>query len=563
MTAYGALLPQAALDIPPHGWVNLHFSVLPAWRGAAPVQHAVLRGDDITGATTFQIVKELDAGPVFGTLTEPVRPTDTSGDLLDRLAVVRRGAPGRDPGRDRGRHGPRRAAAGRRRQLRAEAHPGRRPRRLEAPRPPDRPPDPRLHPGPRRLDRVRRQPAVKLGRSSCWPVTAGGRRWPGVRRSQPRPRRAARRPQRRLRGHRLASRSASATSSRRASAACPPPTGPAACARTPATQPGLQPDMGNYRGPRRGAPGRRGATGRAGTRRGDQGRRQATQPQPAAGHGPPARPRPGAAPAPRQRHGRGRRATCRAAPPTTSSPPCDDREAYANLLLPRLLAERGITGRDAALATELTYGTLRGQGTYDAVLAACSDRPLDKLDPPVLRRAAARHPPAAQHPGRRPRRRRDLGRPGQVGGRPAGLRLRQRGAAPRRHPRPRRLAAASSPRTRRPTRTATWRSATATPAGSSPPTATPSAPAADTELEPLPWPRQRPPPRHAGRLPRRPAPRGDHARGRRARPLVPVRLHARRRRPRTPRGRRRRRRPGRGQPAGRDRAGRPSPLDGP
>ncbi|MCW2894809.1 MAG: methionyl-tRNA formyltransferase [Actinomycetia bacterium] len=87
VTAYGALLPQSALDIPPHGWVNLHFSVLPAWRGAAPVQHAVLRGDDITGATTFLIVKELDAGPVFGTLTEPIRPTDTSGDLLERLAV--------------------------------------------------------------------------------------------------------------------------------------------------------------------------------------------------------------------------------------------------------------------------------------------------------------------------------------------------------------------------------------------------------------------------------------------------------------------------------------------
>ena len=87
VTAYGALLPQAVLDIPPHGWVNLHFSVLPAWRGAAPVQHAVLRGDDITGATTFLIVKELDAGPVFGTLTEPIRPTDTSGVLLGRLAV--------------------------------------------------------------------------------------------------------------------------------------------------------------------------------------------------------------------------------------------------------------------------------------------------------------------------------------------------------------------------------------------------------------------------------------------------------------------------------------------
>jgi methionyl-tRNA formyltransferase len=88
VTAYGALLPQAALDIPPEGWVNLHFSVLPAWRGAAPVQHAILRGDDITGATTFRIVKELDAGPVFGTLTEPVRSADTSGDLLGRLAVA-------------------------------------------------------------------------------------------------------------------------------------------------------------------------------------------------------------------------------------------------------------------------------------------------------------------------------------------------------------------------------------------------------------------------------------------------------------------------------------------
>jgi methionyl-tRNA formyltransferase len=87
VTAYGALLPQAALDIPARGWVNLHFSVLPAWRGAAPVQHAILRGDDITGASTFLIVRELDAGPVFGTLTEPIGAADTSGDLLGRLAV--------------------------------------------------------------------------------------------------------------------------------------------------------------------------------------------------------------------------------------------------------------------------------------------------------------------------------------------------------------------------------------------------------------------------------------------------------------------------------------------
>jgi methionyl-tRNA formyltransferase len=87
VVAYGALLPRSALDIPPHGWVNLHFSVLPAWRGAAPVQAAVRNGDEITGASTFRIVKELDAGPVFGVVTEPVRPTDTAGDLLERLAV--------------------------------------------------------------------------------------------------------------------------------------------------------------------------------------------------------------------------------------------------------------------------------------------------------------------------------------------------------------------------------------------------------------------------------------------------------------------------------------------
>ena len=86
VVAYGALLPQAALDIPARGWVNLHFSLLPAWRGAAPVQHAILHGDDVTGASTFDIVKELDAGPVYGVLTEPVRPDDTSGMLLERLS---------------------------------------------------------------------------------------------------------------------------------------------------------------------------------------------------------------------------------------------------------------------------------------------------------------------------------------------------------------------------------------------------------------------------------------------------------------------------------------------
>ncbi len=86
VVAYGALLPASLLSIPRLGWVNLHFSLLPAWRGAAPVQRAVLHGDDITGATTFVIGPGLDDGPVLGTVTEVIRRADTSGDLLDRLA---------------------------------------------------------------------------------------------------------------------------------------------------------------------------------------------------------------------------------------------------------------------------------------------------------------------------------------------------------------------------------------------------------------------------------------------------------------------------------------------
>ncbi len=86
VVAYGALIPPAALQIPVHGWVNLHFSLLPAWRGAAPVQWAIMAGDDITGATTFQLEAGLDTGPVYGVLTEPIGARDTAGDLLHRLA---------------------------------------------------------------------------------------------------------------------------------------------------------------------------------------------------------------------------------------------------------------------------------------------------------------------------------------------------------------------------------------------------------------------------------------------------------------------------------------------
>jgi methionyl-tRNA formyltransferase len=86
VVAYGALIPKALLDLPPYGWVNLHFSLLPAWRGAAPVQHAVLHGDEVTGATTFVLEEGMDTGPVLGVVTEPVGPYDTAGDLLARLA---------------------------------------------------------------------------------------------------------------------------------------------------------------------------------------------------------------------------------------------------------------------------------------------------------------------------------------------------------------------------------------------------------------------------------------------------------------------------------------------
>ncbi|HEY1155130.1 MAG TPA: methionyl-tRNA formyltransferase [Arthrobacter sp.] len=86
IVAYGGLVPPAALGIPRHGWVNLHFSLLPAWRGAAPVQRSVMAGDDITGAVTFQLEEGLDTGPVFGTLTETVGPEDTAGELLERLS---------------------------------------------------------------------------------------------------------------------------------------------------------------------------------------------------------------------------------------------------------------------------------------------------------------------------------------------------------------------------------------------------------------------------------------------------------------------------------------------
>lgn len=86
VVAYGALLKPEALGLGTYGWVNLHFSVLPAWRGAAPVQRSIMAGDEVTGASVFSIVQDLDAGPLLGQITERIQPDDTAGTLLDRLA---------------------------------------------------------------------------------------------------------------------------------------------------------------------------------------------------------------------------------------------------------------------------------------------------------------------------------------------------------------------------------------------------------------------------------------------------------------------------------------------
>ena len=304
--------------------------------------HAILGTDDITGATTFRIVAELDAGPVFGTVTEAVRPSDTSGDLLERLAssgaeLLVATLDGIEDGTLRAVPQPAEAASASR---------------------PSSPPRTRAWTGscpPTSSIRVIRGCTPDPGawtefegaRMKLWPVTLA------------RPARQARmmllpgsRPGScawsvtrctRVPAH---SPSASATSSRRASGGCPPPPGRGAC-----------------------TPGRPTTPASA-----DHGREATCPPRPRGGgrHAGDVVPR------------RGRPADLPRRTAYDVLAAVHEREAYANLLLPRLLAERSITGRDAALATELAYGTLRGLGTYDAVLAACSDRPLDKLDLPVL-----------------------------------------------------------------------------------------------------------------------------------------------------------------------------------
>jgi methionyl-tRNA formyltransferase len=86
IVAYGGLIREPLLSTPRLGWINLHFSLLPRWRGAAPVQRAIIAGDQITGAAVFQLVPELDAGPVFATLEQPIGRNETAGHLLEVLA---------------------------------------------------------------------------------------------------------------------------------------------------------------------------------------------------------------------------------------------------------------------------------------------------------------------------------------------------------------------------------------------------------------------------------------------------------------------------------------------
>jgi len=87
IVAYGGLITAPLLKVPRHGWVNLHFSLLPRWRGAAPVQHAIWNGDEVTGASTFVLEEGLDTGPILAQVIDALGPHDTSGEVLDRLAI--------------------------------------------------------------------------------------------------------------------------------------------------------------------------------------------------------------------------------------------------------------------------------------------------------------------------------------------------------------------------------------------------------------------------------------------------------------------------------------------
>ena len=298
IVAYGGLVPPAALTIPAHGWVNLHFSLLPAWRGAAPVQHAIWRGDDVTGASTFALEEGLDTGPVYGILTEAIRPDDTSGALLERLA--RAGSGLLIATLDAIESG--------------DAHPV--PQTGEASFAPKITADDA---------RVRWDlPAIGIDRQvrACTPVPGA---WTTCR------------------GERLG-------------------VGPVTVTEDDDLAPGQL-----RVGKRDVEVGTATRTVRLGAVR-PAGKRE----MPAAGLG------------------AGRATDRRGRPVMTDKPRAAalellrtvrEDDAYANLVLPQLLHGFGLSGRDAAFATELAYGTLRGKGWYDAVLSSCVTRPWDKVEP--------------------------------------------------------------------------------------------------------------------------------------------------------------------------------------
>ncbi|HEY3546749.1 MAG TPA: methionyl-tRNA formyltransferase, partial [Propionicimonas sp.] len=88
VVAYGGLIPRSLLALPRHGWVNVHFSLLPRWRGAAPVQHAILAGDEVTGVTVFELVEALDEGPVLASAEYVLGASETAGEALEALQAL-------------------------------------------------------------------------------------------------------------------------------------------------------------------------------------------------------------------------------------------------------------------------------------------------------------------------------------------------------------------------------------------------------------------------------------------------------------------------------------------
>ena len=370
MVAYGALLPQRVLDIPPHGWVNLHFSLLPAWRGAAPVQHAILAGDaDHRGDHLPDRARAGRRADLRHRHRTDPAATDTSGDLL-RSAVGQRGrAAGADPRRDRGRQpGPPEPQPEGSTSYARQDHRRGRQDRLEPAGRRDRPADPRL----RTRRRVPGPPSAASGSRSTRP-------------SRPRP---AWRPARwrspsasvRCR-HRHPRARARPGAGARARSRCRPPTGRAGS---------------------RSAPSRPLARSAAGARLPGRRRRRPAARSPGTG--------PGGWPSTR----------CAGCTPTTRTRTWCCR---------RCSPSAGSDGRDAAFATELLAGTCRWLGTYDLIIEAAAGRSSKQRCSRRCSTCSGSARISCWHAGAGPRRRGRHRRPGRGHGRGAGHRAGQRRAA--------------------------------------------------------------------------------------------------------------------------------------